>query len=132
VKFDRDLRRVYGDSRQLQQVLLNLVINAEQAMSSSTRRELIVTARNAGERVVVEVRDTGNGIPSEARRRIFEPFFTTKPEGTGTGLGLSVSYGIVRAHGGTLALGSSSSSGTTFRMTLPALLAPDTNLDGEE
>ena len=126
-----DLRSVMGDSRQLQQVVLNLVINAIQALASvpapSRAREAVLRLAtralrdDAGRDVVeLEIADTGPGIPPAARARIFEPFFTTKPEGEGTGLGLSVSYGIVTAHGGTIVLADTSPRGTRFVVTLPA------------
>lgn len=124
-----DLPPVLGDSRQLQQVCLNLVTNAVQAMGPQGSGTLRVTTRTEddGESVVLEMRDTGPGIPAAARGRIFEPFFTTKGEGEGTGLGLSVSYGIVAAHGGRLELVETSAQGTVFRMTLPVapIDAPD-------
>ena len=92
-----------------------------QAMAATGRRErCVVTTQRDGPRVVLEMRDTGRGIPEAAKAHIFEPFFTTKGEGEGTGLGLSVSYGIVTAHGGTIEVRSTSSAGTTFRVTLPA------------
>jgi two-component system NtrC family sensor kinase len=81
---------------------------------------LTITTRRDGPHVVLEMRDTGAGIPETAKAHIFEPFFTTKGEGEGTGLGLSVSYGIVTAHGGTIEVPSTSAAGTTFRVTLPA------------
>jgi CheY-like chemotaxis protein len=111
---------VMGDSRQLQQVCLNLVTNAVQAMMPQGRGTLTVATRLEGGQVVLEVSDTGRGIPEGARAHVFEPFFTTKGEGEGTGLGLSVSYGIVAAHGGSIEVASTSTSGTTFRVTLPA------------
>jgi len=117
-----DLPPVVGDARQLQQVCLNLVTNAIQAMATLGGGTLFVsTRRDAGdERVLLDMRDTGPGIPEAARAHIFEPFFTTKDEGEGTGLGLSVSYGIVTAHGGRIEVAATSSAGTTFRVTLPA------------
>lgn len=136
-----DLPAVMGDARQLQQVILNLVTNSIQAMSGqggSHHGTLRVTTRavprgaparaadgaGAGAADVrIEVADTGPGIPAGARPHVFEPFFTTKPEGEGTGLGLSVSYGIVSAHDGRLELAETSSRGTRFVVTLPA--APD-------
>jgi len=95
-------------------------VNAEHAMVSTAVRQLRVTTRNEGSRVVVEVTDTGTGMSPEVQKRIFEPFYTTKPEGTGTGLGLSVSYGIVQSHAGTLSAQSAAGVGSTFRISLPA------------
>ena len=120
-----DQPAVLGDARQLQQVVLNLVTNSIQAMAPEPGGPvrggtLRITTRSAGAQVALEVADTGRGIPAAARQRVFEPFFTTKREGEGTGLGLSVSYGIVAAHGGTIALTHSSATGTTFTVTLPA------------
>ena len=122
---DPALARVRGDDRQLQQVLLNLIVNAEHAMASTAIRQLAVVTRNEGNRVVVEIRDTGVGMTPEVQKRIFEPFFTTKPEGTGTGLGLSVSYGIMQSHAGTLSAQSVVGIGSTFRISLPATSAND-------
>jgi two-component system NtrC family sensor kinase len=119
--YSQELPAVTGDARQLQQVFLNLVTNAIQAMTTLGGGTLFVTTRYEGSRVVVEMRDTGPGIPDSAREHIFEPFFTTKGEGEGTGLGLSVSYGIVTAHGGTIEVVSTSPAGTTFQVSLPAV-----------
>jgi two-component system NtrC family sensor kinase len=129
VEYDlaEDLRPLQGDDRQLQQVFLNLLVNAEHAMAGAPRRAIRVRTANEGERVVIEVADTGMGMTPEVQKRIFEPFFTTKPEGTGTGLGLSVSYGIVQAHGGQLTVQSAPGAGATFRIALPA--ADDELLD---
>jgi two-component system, NtrC family, sensor kinase len=124
-RLDPALARVRGDDRQLQQVLLNLIVNAEHAMMSTSLRQLSVTTRNEGSRVVIEIKDTGTGMTPEVQKRIFEPFFTTKPEGTGTGLGLSVSYGIMQSHAGTLSAQSVAGIGSTFRLSLPAAPAPD-------
>src|SRR5258708_23456457 len=96
-----DLPSVTGDARQLQQVCLNLVTNAEQAMSPLGGGRLRVRTYVSGDKVVLDVSDTGPGIPPEARAHIFEPFFTTKKEGEGTGLGLSARYGTTTARGGT-------------------------------
>ncbi|HEY4303815.1 MAG TPA: ATP-binding protein [Gemmatimonadaceae bacterium] len=116
-----ELPPIVGDARQLQQVCLNLVTNAIQAMATTgSPGTLTITTKRDGPHVVLEMRDTGPGIPDAAKAHIFEPFFTTKGEGEGTGLGLSVSYGIVTAHGGTIEVPSTSSSGTTFRVALPA------------
>jgi two-component system NtrC family sensor kinase len=120
-----DLPSVMGDARQLQQVCLNLLTNAVQAMSPGGG-VLQVRTYQANDRVRLEVKDTGPGIAVDARAHIFEPFFTTKKEGEGTGLGLSVSYGIVTTHGGTIEVVETGPAGTTFRVTLPAasMLAP--------
>ncbi|HJR64344.1 MAG TPA: GAF domain-containing protein [Gemmatimonadaceae bacterium] len=121
---DHDLRTVQGDDRQLQQVLLNLVVNAEHAMTGGSRRTLTIRTANEGARVVVEINDTGVGMSAEIQKRIFEPFFTTKPDGKGTGLGLSVSYGIVQTHEGTLTVQSREGAGSSFRISLPAAEPP--------
>ncbi len=113
-----DLPYVTADARQIQQVLLNLLTNASQAMAPTAGGPLRIETRLEGNRVLLEVTDSGPGIPAEARAHIFEPFFTTKDDGTG--LGLSVSYGIIAAHGGTITIPKSTSEGTTFRVSLPA------------
>ncbi|HEU4631132.1 MAG TPA: ATP-binding protein [Gemmatimonadaceae bacterium] len=127
---DPDVPPVSADARQLQQVVLNLVTNALQAMPDGG--VLRVATRRRDTMVELAIADTGPGIPEEARSHIFEPFFTTKGEGEGTGLGLSVSYGIVAAHGGSLTLADTSAQGTCFVVALPvapADAAPDV-LDG--
>jgi two-component system NtrC family sensor kinase len=113
-----DLPYVTADARQIQQVLLNLLTNASQAMTPNGGGSLSIRTRAEGDRVLLEVTDSGPGIPHEVRAHIFEPFFTTKADGTG--LGLSVSYGIIAAHGGTITIPRSSAEGTTFRVALPA------------
>jgi len=112
-----DLPRIQGDANQLQQVILNLALNAGQAMPHGGT--LTVTTRQEGTRVVVSVKDTGVGISPEHLERIFEPFFTTKDPGKGTGLGLAVSYGIVEQHGGTLNVESRVGEGSVFTIGLP-------------
>ena len=113
-----DLPPVNGDRNQLQQVLVNLSLNACEAMSDGGT--LMIATSGKSDRVVVEVTDTGCGIRPEHLDKIFEPFFTTKAVGKGTGLGLSVTYGIVQQHGGTLEVESAMGKGTTFIITLPA------------
>ncbi|OYV74354.1 MAG: hypothetical protein B7Z72_00340 [Gemmatimonadetes bacterium 21-71-4] len=114
------LPAVIGDARQLQQVCLNLITNAVQAMAPAGGGTLTVATGVCDGEVTLEVGDTGTGIPPEARARIFEPFFTTKKEGQGTGLGLSVSYGIVTAHKGKIEIATTSPRGTTIRVSLAA------------
>ena len=123
-----DLPAVLADARQLQQVVLNLLTNATQAMVPLGGGRLTVVTRAEDSAVVIEIRDTGAGIPDAVRDHIFEPFFTTKKEGEGTGLGLSVSYGIVTAHRGRIEVADTSAHGTTFRVTLPAVEAPSLEL----
>jgi signal transduction histidine kinase len=111
---------VLGAEHKLQQVFLNLFLNARDAMPSGGW--LSVATRLEGDRVIAEVADTGSGIPSEQIARIYDPFFTTKAIGRGTGLGLSITYGIVREHDGTILCDSAVGHGTRFMMALP--LAP--------
>jgi PAS domain S-box-containing protein len=121
----RRLPRVRGDSRQLQQVFLNLMNNAVGAMPRGGLLTIGVDLEKGSRRVVVRVSDTGCGIPDGDLERIYEPFYTTKPEGEGTGLGLFVSYGIINSFGGSIhcesrvAEGSGDKSGTTFIVKLP-------------
>ena len=113
------LPRVNGNPRNLEQVFLNLFLNAMEAMSEGGT--LSVTATRRDDFVRVAVRDTGSGIPPEQLDKVFEPFFTTKEAGEGTGLGLSVSYSIVEKHGGRLEVESQPGQGATFTVALPAL-----------
>ena len=118
VDFDDDAPRVSADADQLQQVFLNLLLNARDAMPDGGDLHVkTFFERDSGE-VVVEVSDTGHGISEEALPRIFDPFFSTKH--TGTGLGLAVCYGIVTGHGGSITVGPNVGPGTTARVRLPA------------
>jgi two-component system sensor kinase FixL len=110
-----------GDRFQLQQVLLNLILNGCEAMSTSTsNRRLVVTVRGEAPQMLhVEIRDSGTGIASELLDRLFEPFVTTKPDGLG--LGLSISRTIVAAHGGRLWAENSTDGGATLHCVLPAV-----------
>ncbi|WP_075005398.1 sensor histidine kinase [Stigmatella aurantiaca] len=112
-----EVGRVVGHPRQIVQVLVNLMVNAGQATAPGGR--VRITTRREGEQVLVAVRDTGAGMSEETKRRLFEPFFTTKPPGEGVGLGLSVAYGIVRAHGGHIDVESELGKGTVFTLALP-------------
>jgi signal transduction histidine kinase len=105
------------DAQQIEQVLINLITNAVQAMQHGG--SLRVNLNKSGGKVSIGVQDTGSGIPKQNLNRIFDPFFTTKPEGEGTGLGLSVSYGIISRHGGTIEVESELGWGTTFTVVLP-------------
>ncbi len=102
---------------QINQVFMNLLVNAAQAIQTQGR----ITLRTgvAGENAWIEIVDTGQGMTQEVSRRIFEPFYTTKPVGKGTGLGLSITWDIVERHGGKMEVDSEPGSGTTFRLILP-------------
>jgi signal transduction histidine kinase len=124
------LPAIYADRQQLRQVLLNLFTNAVDAMPEGGRLIPRVRAHQFENRpvIVVEVADTGAGIPAELIPRVTEPFFTTKPEGQGTGLGLAICRRIVEQHRGTIEVESRKGEGTTVRITLP--VRPDTNVAG--
>jgi PAS domain S-box-containing protein len=119
MQLDQSAPKARGDEQKLQQVLLNLLVNAESALRDAKVRHLSVITRRKNEAVVIIVSDTGHGMPPSVSQRVFEPFFTTKPPGEGTGLGLSVSYGIIQAHGGTISVDSTPDVGTTFTISLP-------------
>jgi signal transduction histidine kinase len=109
---------IYGNGGKLQQVFTNLIINARDAMFAGG--EIILKTGFEGESAaVVEVSDTGSGIEPENLTKIYDPFFTTKGVGSGTGLGLAVSYGIVQEHAGTIQATSEVGEGTTFRLVFP-------------
>jgi PAS domain S-box-containing protein len=119
IELESDLPRVPGDPVQLQQVLINLIMNAIEATTSATngRPEILIRSARNRDGVLVQVQDSGPGIEPALVNRIFEPFFTTKPKGIG--MGLSISYSIIESHGGQLSL-ESASQGALFQFTLPA------------
>ena len=138
VVYGRDLWLVKADLNQFEQVIVNLVVNARDAMSdggkitlrtrnfpSSECGELKDMAIVPADYVLVEVQDTGHGIPAEVRAKIFEPFFTTKDVGKGTGLGLSMVYGIIKQTGGYVFCDSEAGAGATFRILLPRRLGDE-------
>jgi signal transduction histidine kinase len=125
---DRGLPRVLGDPSQLEQVLLNLCLNASQAMAGGGT----LTVRSFAEerRVTVEVQDTGPGIPDDVRPHIFKPFFTTKTEGNG--LGLAISARIIAEHGGNIAYRCPPGGGTVFTITLNQAPTASTGAPAEQ
>ena len=116
---------VLGNAIQLEQVFINLLTNARDAVADSPRKAIRITASVGVAAVAVAFADTGNGIPPGLERRIFDPFFTTKEVGKGTGLGLSITYGIIKEHGGTISVVSPPGEGATFLIHLP-LASADT------
>ncbi|MGQ0711471.1 MAG: ATP-binding protein [Rhodoferax sp.] len=129
VKYKADIVREYGEipevqcmASQVNQVIMNLVVNAAHAMGD-TRGKITVRTGSEGQNAWFEVADNGSGIPKDVLPRIFDPFFTTKPVGKGTGLGLSLSYGIVQKHHGKIDVSTETGKGTTFRVTLPLVQA---------
>jgi C4-dicarboxylate-specific signal transduction histidine kinase len=119
---DRSTHHVMAVFTELQQVVLNFVVNAEQAILTSGRLpgRITVRARDERERVMLEVEDTGPGVQQENEAKLFQPFFTTKPVGQGTGLGLSVSYGIIDSMGGKMGYRRAAAGGAIFYFDLPA------------
>ena len=125
IKYRADVRREYGTlpdieclPSELNQVFLNLLVNAAHAFGLE-RGLIVVRSGDAGDEVWVEVEDNGSGIAPEHLARVFDPFFTTKPVGRGTGLGLSLAYGIVQKHHGRIDVRSEPGRGSCFRVTLP-------------
>ena len=136
VKYKADVVREYGDipeieclPSQLNQVFMNIIVNGAHAISGARGRTTTRPAA-AGDHVWVEISDNGSGISREHLPRIFDPFFTTKAIGSGTGLGLSLSYGIIQKHHGQIEVQSEAGQGTTFRITLPVHHAPAAAQEG--
>jgi two-component system NtrC family sensor kinase len=116
------LPRIAGDPLLLHQALLNIVLNAEQAIGANSGRidtRTALSRQDAVQEVVIEIRDTGPGIAADAMPRLFEPFYTTKEVGKGTGLGLAISYGIIQDHGGHIAAANHPDGGAVFTVRLP-------------
>jgi C4-dicarboxylate-specific signal transduction histidine kinase len=113
---------VYANVTELEQVALNFVINAQQAIDGTAhgRGRILIKLYEAGRKVRLEVQDDGPGVSAETEAKLFQPFFTTKPVGKGTGLGLSVSYGIIDSYGGSIGCRGNEWSGATFFFELPA------------
>jgi PAS domain S-box-containing protein len=142
---DREAGQAMADPGQIHQILLNLVVNARDAMPSGGRITLRTSRQhldqavvasfpgaNPGPHVVMEVSDTGVGMSEDVQQKIFDPFFTTKPKGAGTGLGLSTVYGIVQQSGGWIGVESEPGKGATFRIGLPLAARPDFQVRHEE
>jgi two-component system, NtrC family, sensor kinase len=126
---DSFLPFVRGNASQLKQVLINIIVNAAEAMHGNGTLTITSSASPDRKWVTLEFTDTGEGIKEENLTRIFDPFFTTKDVGKGTGLGLSTSYGIVESHGGKIRVRSKVGEGTTFTIELPIFQETQTMQD---
>lgn len=118
-ELESDLPQILGNPGELEQVFTNLMINGADAMEGTGKITIISRSEPEAKKVLLEFSDTGPGIPLEIRGKIFEPFFTTKPVGVGTGLGLSVVYGVIQRHSGSIETESPPDGGTTFIIRLP-------------
>ncbi|HVB72158.1 MAG TPA: ATP-binding protein [Ktedonobacteraceae bacterium] len=112
---------VFGNAIQLEQVFINLLTNARDALADVARKEITITCTMIGESVKLCVSDSGPGIPADLEQRIFDPFFTTKEVGAGTGLGLSITYGIIKDHQGTITVENHTGEGAHFLLHLPRI-----------
>jgi C4-dicarboxylate-specific signal transduction histidine kinase len=112
---------VLGNAIQLEQVFINLLTNARDALAESRGKTIRIATSREGDWIKIRFGDTGPGIPRELEQRIFDPFFTTKEVGTGTGLGLSITYSIVKEHGGTIAVEPGRGRGANFVLELPVM-----------
>jgi len=119
-QYQADIPSLRIDEKKIKQVLINLVMNAKHAVGEKGRIAIYTAYDADAGQVLIRVKDSGYGIEPKHLKRIFDPFFTTKPTGEGTGLGLAVSYGIVKSHGGDIEVNSTPGSGTEFRVLLPA------------
>ena len=119
VEFDPDLPEVIGNSQKLQQVVVNVLINASQAIDKPKGNIMVETYRENAEEIVVKIRDNGKGMDEKTLKQIFDPFFTSKRHHGGTGLGLSIAYGIIKEHKGRIDVESKPGLGTTFYIHLP-------------
>lgn len=125
--FDKNLPEMLADKNQLQQVFLNLILNAGEAINETG--SISISTAFADNNIIISIKDNGCGIKNEDLDKIFDPFYTTKPVGKGTGLGLSVSYGIIQKHGGTINFKSKEGEGTTFKVIFPINLKNPTTKD---
>lgn len=118
-ELDPALPEIIADPNQLQQVFLNLIQNSRHALKDRPNPSILLKTERLGGKILIHVRDNGCGIPPESIRRVFDPFFTTKAPGEGTGMGLSISFGIVRDHDGDIRVESEVNNGTCFTVELP-------------
>lgn len=131
-ELDGSLPNMVADAEKLKQVFMNLLMNAKQAISGKGEITIATSKEGSGESVQVSVSDTGCGIPPDLIDKVFDPFFTTKPVGEGTGLGLSVSYGIIQDHGGRIEVESQPGQGSKFVVTLPVQADPSSSITEQD
>jgi two-component system NtrC family sensor kinase len=120
-QLEPDLPMIHGNSNQLQQVFMNLMINVQQALDEKPGSLLVTSHALPSGEVELRFKDSGPGMTKETKEKLFEPFYTTKPNGKGTGLGLSVSFGIIKDHGGLIQVESEPGKGAEFIITLPTI-----------
>jgi signal transduction histidine kinase len=130
-QLEEDIPPVRGDSQQLNHLFMNIVLNAAQAMGGNGTLTISTKRGGNNQRAHIAIADTGPGIPQDVMPRIFEPFFTTKDEGEGTGIGLSLVYGIVENHGGNIRAVNREPTGTSFFIELPLSKPEDEEEDLE-
>lgn len=116
-KLDESLPKAFGHPGQINQVILNMLVNAAQAIESEG--EITIRTSSVDSKILLEIEDNGCGMPEDVKAKIFDPFFTTKPVNVGTGLGLSISYGIIEKQGGSIEVESEQDKGTCFKIYLP-------------
>jgi PAS domain S-box-containing protein len=122
LELDEELPTIYGNSIRLNQVVMNIIVNAAQAMDGHGRLVITSKVRANHDMAEITIQDSGHGIPPELHEKIFDPFFSTKATGEGSGLGLSVSYAIVKEHKGTIRVTSTPEKGTTFSLRFPVVM----------
>jgi signal transduction histidine kinase len=115
--YDKNMKEIQCYPGQLNQVFMNLIVNAEQAIID--RGTITLTTKNLGDKISICIKDNGEGMSAEVQRHIFDPFYTTKEVGEGTGLGMSISYGIIEKHNGTINVKSRIGKGSLFTITIP-------------
>jgi signal transduction histidine kinase len=126
---DEKLPLTIIDPSQIERVFINMIINAADAMDANGRLNLATRFDPVDRNIEVEFKDTGHGIPKENMERIFDPFFTTKDTGRGVGLGLAISFGIIKEHNGTISVESEVGKGTTFTVRLPVTTEDESKRD---
>jgi signal transduction histidine kinase len=129
--YDPSIPEMLLDEKKIKQVIMNLIMNAKHAVGQKGTLHITTSLNSSEDQVSIKIADTGHGIEKKNLAHIFDPFFTTKPTGEGTGLGLSVSYGIVRNHGGDILVDSEVGRGSTFTVMLP-LASPDSRTENEK